>query len=644
MITNDTEEKRMGKTYFNDGITGNGKLLVSFTDKGEANRVFWPVQDYAQQMNHIWMGFKFDDSVTKFLHENLWYVEQFYDGKSNVLVTSYENSDFGLKILQKDFALNDKDVWVRHYEVTNICDRDLYLRAFLHTDFITADHNVRSGMMDFSSNCAVIYNKEHTVAIGSGEKLAGFQFGNAMNAAVNDCLYGKDEISMTSDMALKWEFGVLAPKKKVEFSVFFCFSYDCSDAIALFNETKNEKGNFLIECEKKYWEEEFRKYNKFVTGNEKVDDVYFKSILTFKLLTNADTGAILAAVEVDENFTRCGRYGYCWPRDGVFITKAFDLCGMTEEAERFYTVWAKKAQLANGAWQQRYYLDGKLAPSWGIQIDEIAAIIYGAWSHFEHTRKLSFLEEIWSSIKPAALYLMNHIDGETGLPMASYDLWEERFGEHTYSAASVVAALRCAAFMAEELKVDIPLANLWKKEADKIKESILRNLWNEDEKKFLRGIRTRLNWWNCETVSLPTNEMGYRMDVAAVDNIVDISLLGLTIPFDVFAVKDEKIKRTVRAIEDRLDGFPAGGFGRYEYDSYIGGNPWVISTLWLGLYYAEIGEVEKCKEKLMWAVKNATKLGFLPEQVDKFNGGPAWIMQLAWSSAMFIITLYALKK
>ena len=138
--------------------------------------------------------------------------------------------------------------------------------------------------------------------------------------------------------------------------------------------------------------------------------------------------------------------------------------------------------------------------------------------------------------------------------------------------------------------------------------------------------------------------MGYRMDVAAVDNIVDISLLGLTVPFGVLDAKDEKMKKTVRAIEDRLDGFPAGGFGRYEYDSYIGGNPWVISTLWLGLYYAEIGEVEKCKEKLMWAVKNATRLGFLPEQVDKFNGGPAWIMQLAWSSAMFIITLNALKK
>ena len=51
------------------------------------------------------------------------------------------------------------------------------------------------------------------------------------------------------------------------------------------------------------------------------------------------------------------------------------------------------------------------------------------------------------------------------------------------------------------------------------------------------------------------------------------------------------------------------------------------------------GSQEKCKEKIVWATKNATNLGFLPEQVDKFTGEPAWVMQLAWSHAMFIIVL-----
>ena len=81
----------------------------------------------------------------------------------------------------------------------------------------------------------------------------------------------------------------------------------------------------------------------------------------------------------------------------------------------------------------------------------------------------------------------------------------------------------------------------------------------------------------------------------------------------------------------------------YEGDNYIGGNPWIVSTLWMGLYYAEIGDIQRCKEKLVWATKHATNLGFLPEQVDKFNGKPAWIMQLSWSSAMYIVALNAIR-
>ena len=76
----------MGRTYFNHGITGNGKLLVTFTDKGEINRIFWPEPDFYQQINSISVGIKYDDSETKFLNENLWYVEQYYEGKSNILV------------------------------------------------------------------------------------------------------------------------------------------------------------------------------------------------------------------------------------------------------------------------------------------------------------------------------------------------------------------------------------------------------------------------------------------------------------------------------------------------------------------------------------------------------------------------------
>jgi oligosaccharide amylase len=634
----------LGRTYFNHGITGNGRLLATFTNKGELNRIFWPGPDYYQHINNVHAGIKFDESNTKFLHDNIWYVEQYYEPRTNILVTMYENSDIGIRVYQKDFALNDKDVLVRNYKIENISSKNINMDFFLYTDFVSEQINIRNGFIDFDRDCSVIYNKESAVVIGTNYKLAGFQFGNAKAAVTNDSLYGKDDISMTSDLGLKWKLGEIKANEKVEFNLYFTFAKDIDESIAIFDKVKNESVNFFVENTKKYWNEYFLKFKDVKTGNDKIDEIYNKSLLVFSLFTSQKTGAILAAAEIDENFTRCGRYGYCWPRDGVFITKAFDICGMTEEAEKFYTIWAKKAHLNKGQWQQRYFLDGTLGPSWGVQIDETASIIYGIWEHYAYTKNILFLENMWDNVKLAADFLAADIDEETGLPKVSYDLWEERLGEHTYSAAAVVGGLIAASKIAEELKIDTPLSKYWLDRADYIKKNIEEKLWSNTEKRFLRGIRTRLNWWNCGTVELNINELNYKIPVAEMDLAVDISLLGLAVPFNIFDIKDEKIKKTVRAIEERLDGFPSGGYGRYEYDSYIGGNPWIVATLWLSLYYIESGELERGRDLFMWAVKHCTSLGFLPEQVDKLSGDPAWVMQLSWSHAMFVIILDKLRK
>ena len=96
---------------------------------------------------------------------------------------------------------------------------------------------------------------------------------------------------------------------------------------------------------KNYW----RKYLKSHDGlkmkepknsyEERLMDIYYRSILLFPLLTNSEVGGISAGVEVDEYKTKCGRYSYCWHRDAVFITKSFDILGMTEEINRFYNIF-----------------------------------------------------------------------------------------------------------------------------------------------------------------------------------------------------------------------------------------------------------------------------------------------------------------
>jgi len=135
------------------------------------------------------------------------------------------------------------------------------------------------------------------------------------------------------------------------------------------------------------------------------------------------------------------------------------------------------------------------------------------------------------------------------------------------------------------------------------------------------------------------NPKGYRRDVTLEDWTVDVSLLGVAIPFGVFDVNDKRVADTVEAIEKVLTVHPVGGIKRYENDNYVGGNPWVLTTLWVALYHIEVGNLEKAKSYFEWAIKSRTYLGLLPEQVSKDTGEPCWVIPLTWSHAMFVLVL-----
>lgn len=109
--------------------------------------------------------------------------------------------------------------------------------------------------------------------------------------------------------------------------------------------------------------------------NKKIEEIYKRTILLYPLLINYETGGMAAAVEIDEEYSESGDYKYCWPRDGAFIVKAMNAIKMTKEAEKFYKVFCKNSQSKTGMWEQRFYTDGRFAPSWGYQVDETASVV-----------------------------------------------------------------------------------------------------------------------------------------------------------------------------------------------------------------------------------------------------------------------------
>ena len=86
------------------------------------------------------------------------------------------------------------------------------------------------------------------------------------------------------------------------------------------------------------------------------------------------------------------------------------------------------------------------------------------------------------------------------------------------------------------------------------------------------------------------------------------------------------------------------GYLRFENDHYTGDRPWVIATLWMALYYIEIGNIKEARECFDYVVKTQNPHGFLAEQVDNQKMEPAWIIGLGWSHAMFILVLNKLKQ
>ena len=282
-------------------------------------------------------------------------------------------------------------------------------------------------------------------------------------------IHDKDYIGMSKDTSIAYEVGTIKPgeKKKLEITILIDENKNISDIEDEIERIKRIDFDKEYTNTKSYW----RKYVKDHNGlkikepensyDERIYEIYKRSILLFPLLTNVDTGAIIASPEIDENFTKCGRYAYCWPRDAVFITKAMDILKMNKETEKFYKVFCKKTQSKNGMWEQRFYTDGKLAPCWGYQVDETASVVFGVYEHYKYTKSEKFLKENLQMCEKAIDFLKRYIKDwiEPSLKNenqenqtqnlsnlkehkyhVSYDLWEMCEGVHLYSLASIYSA------------------------------------------------------------------------------------------------------------------------------------------------------------------------------------------------------------
>ncbi len=635
----------MQKSYYNNAITGNSSMLATFSERAELLRLFWPNIDYMQQFDKFLIGIYIKNSSgsTVWLNDHRCEHQQDYVSDTNIVKNIITNHFDGYRVIVYDFVHPDIDVLVRKCEVENLSSESRELGFVLFSAAVVSDSDVSSTMFDFNNEALLHYKYDNYISISTDLPVCGFQIGNnSYDSAISTYLFGKDDIGMMKDAAVSWDLGSFSKNESKDLSLFICAADNLKECKRLTKECRNYGAAKLFNTTQRYWREYINNSRQIKTGNSLLDNLYKRSLLVFKLMYDKNTGGVMAAPEVDEYFTKCGRYAYCWGRDAAFITEALDKAGLTECVNHFYS-WAVKVQEEDGSWQQRYHMNGNLAPCWGLQIDETGTILWGMLKHYRNTNDIEFLQSVWESVRAGADFLNGFFDQVTGLPKPSFDLWEERLGEHAYSSAAVYGGLKSAAEVAEILGKQDGKSLEWSASADRLKQSILNCFWKKDYNRFIRSVRVKLNGWGQEpsqnTVLMEVNPKGYVRDFSLEDWIVDVSLVGLSVPFEVLPADDDKMRSTVALIEQTLTSQGIGGIKRYENDSYIGGNPWILTTLWVALYYAKTGNYNKAKEYLFWSANCKTELGFLPEQVNKDSGKPDWVIPLTWSHAMYVQVL-----
>jgi GH15 family glucan-1,4-alpha-glucosidase len=357
------------------------------------------------------------------------------------------------------------------------------------------------------------------------------------------------------------------------------------------------------------------------------------------LLAHCDRdGAILASVDSDIMATNRANYAYCWPRDGANACLALARLGIEEPGERFFRFCARVRHGDPPVLLQKYRPDGHFGASWHpwvkegalevpFQADESALVLHALAVHAEAFPASAVAEELFGDFAaPMADFLASATD-EDGLPLPSYDLWEERHGVHAATCAAIFAGLEGAARLAQQLG-DGRTDSYW--EASRlIRERSLEALYAERAQRFARrSFRS---------------EEGWVQDVTVDAAILWMALLGLADPFD------PRFERTMEAIESQLwVSGTVGGLARYEGDYYFRfgedwpGNPWFLTTLWLAqchiLRARSLEDLDEPLRILRWADLHSGPTRVLAEQVHPGLGTPVSVSPLTWSHAEFLLT------
>lgn len=411
-----------------------------------------------------------------------------------------------------------------------------------------------------------------------------------------------------------------------------------------------------------HWQNSLRPLQRSTSGAR---DLY--RVSTAVLRTHESSripGGLIASLSIPWGFSKgdgdLGGYHLVWPRDLVESAGGLLAAGAPEAGTRVLRYLAI-TQEADGHWPQNMWLDG--TPYWnGVQMDETGfPILLVDLAHRQGVLAPADLDLLWPMVRRAAGFLARNG------PVTPQDRWEEDPGYSPFTLAVEVAALLCAADLADPREPD--LAVYLRETADAWNAAIERWTYVTDTELSRRvgvaGYYVRIAPPDAAEAASPASgfvpiknrPLGESCKTAG--QIISPDALAL-VRFGLRAADDPRILNTLQVIDALLKTetpkgplwrrYNGDGYGEHEdgspFDGTGTGRPWPLLTAERAHYELAAGRPEAAEALMSALSRFANEGGLLPEQVwdaddiperELFFGKPSGsAMPLVWAHAEYV--------
>ena len=432
-------------------LIGNGALTVGLDEFGQVHDFYYPYVGLenlttARSTGHkigVWV-----DGIFSWTDDGSWKITQKYADNSLIGITTMVSDNLQISIIFNDFVDSEFNAFVREIEIYSKSEDQRNVRLFLHQVFEISPYGRADTalfepdehyILDYKGRCSIL---TYGINYQSNKPFDQFAIGNhgieGKEGTYKDAEDGELSNSAVEhggvDAVIRFDLYVNnSISAKIDYWLVAADSQSKAEKIHL--KIKEMGLSSIRRRTEQHWQNWLNISSSVLN---QVAAPYQQACKISLMLIKAHCdkrGGIIASC--DSSIYNYGRdyYTYVWPRDGAFAIWPLMRLGYHQEAKKFFE-FCRDIITEDGYLEHKFQPDRAIGSTWhpllhgnhkelAIQQDETAIVLYMLGEYDTFFNDNEFIENLYGSfIQPMANWLCEFIDNHTGLPHASYDLWE----------------------------------------------------------------------------------------------------------------------------------------------------------------------------------------------------------------------------